>query len=166
MHVRIETLGPIHVARISHVGSYADVEPCFDRLFRWAASIGTTTGRVLTLSYSDPGTTAADRLRTDACVELRTGEDPPPGIELGPVGGGDYVVCRLMDPYDEIQWRTAGGSKCGKGVLIERYTTGNAGENGIGRRARCGIGQGVGRTGSCWVGIVVSSLATTVVRRR
>ena len=102
MHVRIERLGPIHVARIRHVGPYAEVEPCFERLFRWAANIGAPTGRVLTLSYDDPGTTAANRMRTDACVEMRTGEEPPPGIELGPVRGGRYAVYRLVGPYEGI----------------------------------------------------------------
>ena len=102
MDVRIETLDPIHVARIRHVGPYAGVGACFERLFRWAASTGAPTGRVLTLSYDDPGTTAVDRLRTDACVEMRTGEDPPPGIKLGPVGGGRYAVYRLVGPYEGI----------------------------------------------------------------
>lgn len=67
MVVSIEIPDPIHVARVRHVGPYADVGPCFERLFRWAASIGAATGRVLTLSYDDPETTAADRLRVDAC---------------------------------------------------------------------------------------------------
>ena len=102
MDVRIETLDPIHVARIRHVGPYTEVGSCFERLFRWAASIGAPTGRVLTLSHDDPVTVAADRLRSDACVELRTGEEPPPGIELGPVGGGRYAVYRLVGPYDGI----------------------------------------------------------------
>jgi len=102
MDVRIETLSPIHVARIRHVGPDDEIDACFERLFRWAASIGAPTGRVLTLSYDDLGKTAADRLRFDACVELRTGEHPPPGIELGPVGGGRYAVYRLVGPYDGI----------------------------------------------------------------
>ena len=102
MDVRIETVGPIRVARIRHVGPYNKVDTCFERLFRWAASIGAPTGRVLTLSWDVRGTAAADRLRVDACVELRTGEDPPPGIELGPVGGGRYAVYRLVGPYEGI----------------------------------------------------------------
>ena len=92
MDVRIERLDPIHVARICHVGPYAEVGPCFELLFRWASAIGVPTGRVLTLSWDDPGTVAPGRLRSDACVELRADEEPPPGIELGPVGGGRYAV--------------------------------------------------------------------------
>ncbi len=102
MDVRIETIGPIQVARIRHVGPYAEVGPCFERLFRWVSAIGVPTGRVLTLSWDDPERAPGDRLRSDACVELRTEEEPPPGIELGSVGGGRYAVYRLVGPYAGI----------------------------------------------------------------
>ena len=100
--VRIETFGDIHVARIRHVGPYTAVAPCFERLFKWAASIGAPTGRMLTLSYDDPCTVAPRRLRCDACVELRTEALPPPGIKTGLVGGGGYGVYRLEGPYTDI----------------------------------------------------------------
>lgn len=70
MDVRVETLALIHVACIRHDGPYSEVDPCFDRLFRWAAGLGVPTGRVLTLSYGDPEDAAPDRMRCDACVEL------------------------------------------------------------------------------------------------
>ena len=100
--IRIETLKPIQVARIGHVGPYSDVGPCFEQLFRWAASIGVPTGRVLTVSCDDPETVARERLRSDACVELRTEKEPPPGIVLGPVGEGRFAVYRLTGPYEGI----------------------------------------------------------------
>ena len=100
--VRIETFGDIHVARIRHVGPYTAVAPCFERLFKWAASVGATTGRTLTLSYDNPDTVVPRRLRCDACVELRTEALPPPGIETGFVGGGRYAVYRLEGPYTDI----------------------------------------------------------------
>ena len=130
MQVRIETLDRIHVARIRHDGPYDQIDACFERLFRWAASIGAPTGRVLTLSYDDPGTTAVDRLRFDACVELRTGEEPPPGIELGPVGGGRYAVYRLVGPYDVIpaaygrllaEWLPGSGESAADRPRMELY---------------------------------------------
>ena len=34
MDVRIETIGPIQVARIRHVGPYSEVGQCFERLFQ------------------------------------------------------------------------------------------------------------------------------------
>ena len=90
------------MARIRHVGPYSEVGPCFERLFKWAASVEVATGRVLTLSHDNPETVAAERLRSDACVELCTHALRPPGIELGPVGGGRYAVYRLKGPYDGI----------------------------------------------------------------
>ena len=54
MDVRIETIGPIQVTRFRHVGTYAEVGPRLEQLFRWASAIGVPTGRVITLSWDDP----------------------------------------------------------------------------------------------------------------
>ena len=130
MDVRIETLAPIHVARIRHVGPFNDMGPFFDRLFRWAGGLGVPTGRVLTLSYDNPDTVAHDKLRSDACVELRTAEEPPPGIVLGPVGGGRYAVHRLTGPYEGIagayrrlfeEWLPASGEEPADGPCMALY---------------------------------------------
>ena len=130
MDVRIEKLAPIHVARIRHIGPYDEVGPCFDRLFRWVASLGVPTGRVLTLSYDNPQMVAPGKLRSDACVELRTAEKPPPGIVPGPVGGGRYAVHRLTGPYDGIagayrrlfeQWLPGSGETLADGACMELY---------------------------------------------
>ncbi len=130
MDVRIETLDPINVARIRHIGPYNEVGRCFERLFRWAAGLSVPTGRVLTLSYDDPEAVAPEKLRSDACVEMRTGEEPPPGIVLGPVGGGRYAVYRLTGPYDGIagayrqlfeEWLPGSGEKRTDGPCMELY---------------------------------------------
>ena len=68
MDVRIETLAPINVARIRHIGPYNEVGPCFERLFRWAGGLAVPTGRVLTLSYDNPETVAAEKLRSDVLL--------------------------------------------------------------------------------------------------
>ena len=77
----VEILNSIHVARIFHVG------PCFDRLFRWTGSIGVPAGRVLALSWVDPETVPAERLRSDVRLELHSRQAPPFGIVMGPVDG-------------------------------------------------------------------------------
>lgn len=102
MDVRIRTIEPIQVARIRYRGPLSEVGPCFDRLFHWAAGVGATTGRVLTLSHDNSATTKEDRPCTDACVELRTNETPSPGIELVTVEGGRFAVHRLKGPYEGI----------------------------------------------------------------
>lgn len=130
MDVRIETLDPIHVARVRHVGPYEDVGPCFDRLFRWAGSVGVPTGRVLTLSWGHPEAVAPENLRWDACVELRTAEEPPPGVALGPVGSGRHAVYRLTGPYEGIaraygrlfeEWLPGSGESMGEGPCMALY---------------------------------------------
>ena len=130
MVVRIETLALIHVARMRHVGPYAEVEPCFERLFRWAAVVGVPTGRVLTLFYDDPEAVTPERLRSDACVEVHTDQEPPPGIVLGPVGDGRYAVYRLVGPYVGIseacrrlfgEWLPGSGESMDERPCMEIY---------------------------------------------
>ena len=102
MEVRIETFDEIEVGRVRHVGPYNEVGPCFERLFEWAAAIGTQPGRVLSLSYDDPEVVAPESLRSDACVELRTDASPPPGMSLDSVGSGRYAIYTHRGSYDGI----------------------------------------------------------------
>ena len=130
MQVHIDEFTPIHVARVRHVGPYRQAAFSFERLFKWAASVGAPTGRVLTLSYDNPDKVAPERLRSDACVELRTDALPPPGIGLGPVGGGRYAVYRLKGPYEGIgdayrrlfeEWLPGSGEAADARPCVELY---------------------------------------------
>ena len=130
MDIRIEQIGPIQVALVRHFGTYAEVGPFFERLFRWASAIGVPTGRVLTLSWHDCESAPAGWLRSDACVELRTGEEPPPGIELDSVGGGRYAVYRLEGPREGIspayarllgEWLPGSGESAGGEPWLALY---------------------------------------------
>ena len=100
--MRIETFTAIHVARVRHIGPAMDMGPHFERIFRWAASVGAETGRVLSLRYDRPDIVAPARLRSDACVELRTGAPPLPGITIGFVGAGRHAVCRHHGAHEGI----------------------------------------------------------------
>ena len=88
------------MARIRHAGPAVDAGPCFERLFRWAASVGVPTGRVLSLRYDRPDIVAPARLRSGACVELRTDALPAPGIAMGFVGAGRNAVYRHHGPHE------------------------------------------------------------------
>ena len=102
MEVRIETIDEMQVARVRHVGPYDEVGRCFERLFEWAASVGVRPGRVLSLSYDDPGTVAQENLRSDACLELRTGISALPGIGVETLDAGRYAIHTHRGPYDGI----------------------------------------------------------------
>ena len=102
MDVRIKIIDTIQVARIGHVGRYAEVGPCFERLFRWASGIGVPTGRIFTLSWDNGEGLPADGRRSDDCAEMGSNEEPPPGIELVKVGSGRFAVYRLVGSYEGI----------------------------------------------------------------
>ena len=128
LDIRNQTSDPIQVFRIRHMAPYNNLGPCFERLFRWAVAIGVPTGRVLTFSWDDSERVPADRLRCDAYVELRTKEEPPPGIELGNVGGGRYAVYRIGRPYEGIseayrwllgEWLSGSGELIDDGPCME-----------------------------------------------
>ena len=128
--VRIETFKDIHVARIRHAGPAVDVDPCFERLFRWAASEGAETGRILMLSHDHPDTVAPGDRRSDACVELRTDALPPPGIAMGFVGAGRHAVYRhrgahegIADAYRRLftQWLPQSGEAIDARPCLEIY---------------------------------------------
>ena len=57
-------------------------------------------------------------------------QEAPPGIVLGPVGGGRYAVYRLIGPYDGIaraygrlfeEWLQDSGESLGEGPCMELY---------------------------------------------
>lgn len=100
--VRIATFEPIRVACIRDVGAWPDVRPCLQQLFRWAATLGAPTGRVLTLSFQRPDAPPSQRWYWKAGVEMFTHERPPPGIEIDTLGAGRHAVHRLVGPHEEI----------------------------------------------------------------
>ncbi len=78
-----------------------EVQPCFERLFKWATLIDVPTGRLLTLSFQRPGSSPR-RWYWKVAVELFTNEQPPPGIDLDAVDGGRHAVFRLVGPHEGI----------------------------------------------------------------
>ena len=91
----------MRVACIRDVGARSHVEPCFERLFRWAAMIEAPTGRLLSLSFQRSGEPPR-RWYWKVAVELLTHERPPAGIELDGNKAGRYGVYRLVGPHEGI----------------------------------------------------------------
>ena len=91
----------MRVACIRDVGKRSQVQPCFERLFRWAAMIEAPTGRLLSLSFQRSAG-PPQRWYWKAAVELLTHERPPAGIELDGIKAGRYGVYRLVGPHEGI----------------------------------------------------------------
>ena len=115
MDVRIETLQPIHVARIRHVGPYAEVGPCFERLFRWASAINAPTGRVLTLSWDNSDAVAPQRLRAGI-------EGPRVATDTALAGSRDTLSARFagQDRGARRRRRTKCGAVRAPGLRVTR----------------------------------------------
>ena len=94
---RVEIVPPLRVAFIRHVGPYEGVPAQFDRLARWAATVGGRMGDVaplfLGLAQDNPALTPPEKLRFDCCVaigaDVRRGEGD---IGVQTVLGGRYGV--------------------------------------------------------------------------
>lgn len=102
--VRIEDLGPRHVAFIRHVGPYMEVGPTFNRLMPWAGRKGLlgpgTT--VLGVCHDDPEVTPADKIRYDCCVTVPEHVKPEGEVGVQTLAGGPYAILRHIGPYERL----------------------------------------------------------------
>ncbi len=99
--VRIETIDPMTVAYVRHVGPYAgDAQlfgRLFGRLFQWAGPrglVGPQT-RMLTIYHDNPEITEEEKLRISVCVTVPPGTEVQGDIGVMTVDGGKYAVARF-----------------------------------------------------------------------
>lgn len=102
--VEIRDINPISVAKIRHVGSYADSGKVFSTLMNWADSqnVNLLQARILGLCADDPDITPVDYLRFDACIEYQGTADISLGITTGYIPGGKYAVATHIGSYSTI----------------------------------------------------------------
>jgi AraC family transcriptional regulator len=128
---RIDTLGPLTVAFIRHVGPYHDAGPACERILAWARlrgllGPGTT---VLGLSHDNPASTPAGRLRMDACVAVGAGVGPEGEVGVKELPRGEYAVATHRGPYETLadtygalaRWVVAGGRRVRAAPCVEIY---------------------------------------------
>lgn len=132
MDVKIETLEPMRVAFVRHIGPYKDCGPAWEKLCAHLGKkglLGPDT-RYIGLCHDDPEVTAADKIRYDACATV--GEDFEAAGEIGvqEIEGGDYAVTTHLGPYDKLsetyaalfgQWLPASGRECRSAPSLEFY---------------------------------------------
>lgn len=100
--VQVQKLNPIPVAFIRHLGPYTEVDPnSFDRLMQWAKQTGQYDGHnlLLAIGHDDPNITPPDKLRFDACVEVKRPFSPTSDIGYQTTPAGFYGGASYIGPY-------------------------------------------------------------------
>ena len=132
MEVRIESVEPMRVAFVRHVGPYGQVGVAWERLCMELGKeglLGPTT-RFIGLSHDDPDVTTPEKLRYDACVTVDADFAPHDDIGVQTIGGGEYVVTTHVGPYDKLsqtyaellgQWLPRNGRELRSEPSLEFY---------------------------------------------
>lgn len=131
------------------------VGPCGPRIHRfraeqvapWLTLHGRRGRETYGISHDDPGVTAPERCRYDACVALAPGERPGRDELLAEIPGGRYAVLHLDAPVDRIgdarqallrDWLPGTGLQLDARPCFERYAAGPAFDAATGRM-RCDV---------------------------
>lgn len=133
MDVTIESYPAMHYARISHIGPYPGVGPCFERLYAWAGERGVlgSTTKCFSLSYDDPDAVDTNALRSDACISLGNFRVESAGeVQTHVLPASRYAVHRHVGSYDGIsaayrrmfgRWLPASGERVAERPCMEIY---------------------------------------------
>lgn len=132
VEVRVETVAPMRVAFVRHIGPYAAVGSAWERLFRWAMSRGQLGPQLCMLGvvYDDPEVTPPDRVRYDACLTVGSTCSPEGDVGVQEIGGGDFAIVEHRGPYDRLgetyarlcgEWLPASGCELRTAPPFEAY---------------------------------------------
>lgn len=104
MDVRIETVDPMKVAFVRHVGPYHEVGAAWQTLMGWAGQRGLLGSQLQTLGicHDDPDVTPVDKIRYDACLVVGDQVEPQGDIGVQEIGGGEYAVTTHRGPYEKF----------------------------------------------------------------
>ncbi len=106
--VRIETIEPMLVAYVRHVGPYAGNAALFGELFGklcgWAGPRGLLgpQAKMLTIYHDNPEVTEESKLRISVCVTVPPGTQGSGEIGVMELPGGKYVAARFEVSSDEF----------------------------------------------------------------
>ena len=134
MNVRIETLAPMKVAFIRHVGPYDDegIPQTWQKLMSWAAEHGLfgPGTKMLGISHDNPHVTPPDRLRYDACVASDRLFKPEGEVGMQEIPGGEYAVVTHKGQYNKLpetygrlygEWLPTSGREPAESPGFEHY---------------------------------------------
>ena len=99
--VHIQTVAPMRVAFLRHLGPYGEVSATWERLLVALGKEGLLGGDSLFLGicHDDPEVTPSKKLRYDACVTIDRAFKPGPEIGAQTISGGEYAVATHFGAY-------------------------------------------------------------------
>jgi AraC family transcriptional regulator len=120
----VQTIRPLPVIFIRHLGPYVDVDPTlFDRLIAWAKGQGLYTGDnvLLGIGHDGPNITPPEKLRFDACLQVDRPVKPDGEIGYQTTPGGTFAVTSYTGPFGPTLER-AYEQIFGQIIQLKRYT--------------------------------------------
>jgi AraC family transcriptional regulator len=132
MQVRLETLKPVHVAYLRHLGPYGDTVGQFwqETVYPWIVANGLLGAPRYGVSHDDPSITAPDKCRYDACIEVPQNAILSGNAFRTTLPGGKYAVVDYAGPVSEIghawtmllrEWLPASGLQLDARPCFEFY---------------------------------------------
>lgn len=135
---KIETIEPIDVYCVRHIGDYMKIGEAYQTLMgfmynqkiKFKKNVMGKDAFTYMISYDDPSITDTDKLRSDACVSATDELDLPDEIKRQKIAGGKYAVFlhkgayeKLKDTYDAIYngWVKSNDVKLRDTPSFERY---------------------------------------------
>jgi AraC family transcriptional regulator len=100
---RIETVAPLRVAFVRHIGPYDQARPVFERLVAWAAARASNIEPLfLGLAHDNPRVTPAAQLRFDCCIEVTEHVRSEGDVTVTELPGGEYATAVHRGPFDRL----------------------------------------------------------------
>ena len=132
MELEIIKLDPLRVAAFRHVGPYEDCHKAWEKLFKWAGQTGLfdEETKVIGVSYDDPDTVPAEKLRYDACITVDDDFEGENEFDVMEIPGGRYARYIHIGKFNLIgasfkkifkELLPQSGNKCKHGPCLEIY---------------------------------------------
>ncbi len=105
MKPEIRMIPKMTVAYVRHVGPYEECETAWKKLMTWAGknSLFARDTVFLGVSYDDPESVPADKLRYDACMTVPKKTKAGGEVKIQEVAGREYAVFIHRGPYENMK---------------------------------------------------------------
>jgi AraC family transcriptional regulator len=107
MSIQVRELPPYHVAYMRYVGPYGPhgIPELWMKFQKWmeARGLATDTAIKMGVGYDDPGITAAEKCRYDACVVVPQDVPSDKWVNVVDLPGGKVAVSEFMGGAHEIE---------------------------------------------------------------